>query len=1031
MSELYPTIVIGLGTFGGHVVSNLRTLVFEELGVAGLPIFRFMQITTHQDLQAEFKIHPENLEREEEWEMFHFLKATIPTQDVTRIQTVMEDDDPLSNAEPGWRRWFDGSLAKNADICSVNGAKNIRMLGRACLWNNWIRIQERLTNTIQHITHHQAVDKANEILGDYYARKKGEAQARRENYVDNARPRIYIVGSLCGGTCSGMFLDVAYFFKTCGFRECDIFGMFSIPDKHTSQQPSQKRLCANAMAALFELDFFMHDSTEYSVHLPGSMSEKSCVEKPFKYVQIISPRSRGRIYPAFKVGHNAETDKQTILEMAHVCSSTLFFELLSGTHGQKAAIHTDYYARYDHWNKPNQRGPGYLKGLSTFGAATAHYPKYRIAGGAAASLLLDKILSWTGKERLHDRDTNKIYIKERPLEKQRIKEIADGWLNKAYQNARPEIREASAKINAWINEYDGLFLPAGAPRQSNAQQLMQELVNLPNGNAIASRFTAKGKYAAQISDKLPEFLRAMFMSLKDEFSRALETIVAEQGSASENMPKDLVELMAVVDMVQGELLSEKINNRPTLPSDSVTNGRLRGLADEFQRMENSLSARMVGVGNAGRDYYRQRMIDDFKAMLRQAQASLENGLIATVLDELQREVRVNIGEDMTKLMSAIDKSIRKLEEQYQSLVSLEQWDNLHWVSKDKTPGKNGTPNIEYDVRECAKTFTPSMWPQVFSEVEKQDGGERTVKNIFMNPEEDHEKVISKITDQIVRKLMGRIDMRNFDIIGKLIDDGNNKLTDLALRSEILLELAGNYIDVFGGVHPRLICGGREGSMERLRGNLNRSDIHEFDRMNAVETSIDHMLHFYQEEGGIAIDDLDAYPSLLEHYKSYINDKEAQQRILHTDKDPSKYDITIYHRMTALKNDRGEGKPSPFRIATEFLHDVFFLVVPTPNNSTEYLFEWQESGLRKDAEYRVSQKDLFLAKVATSEAGTDQFKRRIKELLLDMDETDLVQRCNEHGEKIRSAFGRGSKEEQQFQHYFNEAFIKKDGFPWWD
>ena len=97
------------------------------------------------------------------------------------------------------------------------------MAGRLCLWENWAAVRGALDAAHNAIIAPDTTTKTVATLSKLYATKG--LPVPDGGIIDDTNVNTYIVGSLCGGSCSGMLIDVAYF---CGHllgvgvtRECD------------------------------------------------------------------------------------------------------------------------------------------------------------------------------------------------------------------------------------------------------------------------------------------------------------------------------------------------------------------------------------------------------------------------------------------------------------------------------------------------------------------------------------------------------------------------------------------------------------------------------------------------------------------------------------------------------------------------------------------------------------------------------------------------------------------------------------------
>jgi hypothetical protein len=138
---------------------------------------------------------------------------------------------------------------------NATGARGTRPVGRFALFASLEKVREKLRSTL---------DAVLQIRPEIEMKLGAQAQNIQ---VEANRPRIYIVGSLCGGTGSSLFLDIAilvrHLFKLIApdATPC-IIGYFYLPSVFINEaffRTSQSFLSiiqANAYAALKELEHF-------------------------------------------------------------------------------------------------------------------------------------------------------------------------------------------------------------------------------------------------------------------------------------------------------------------------------------------------------------------------------------------------------------------------------------------------------------------------------------------------------------------------------------------------------------------------------------------------------------------------------------------------------------------------------------------------------------------------------------------------------------------------------------------------------
>jgi hypothetical protein len=86
-------------------------------------------------------------------------------------------------------------------------------------------------------------------------------QALYNQINGNAQTNIYLVGSLTGGTGTGIFLDLAYLIRQITNNN-NIYGMFMLPDKNNVGQTTKDVIYENAYTSLFSIDKYSKADTK-------------------------------------------------------------------------------------------------------------------------------------------------------------------------------------------------------------------------------------------------------------------------------------------------------------------------------------------------------------------------------------------------------------------------------------------------------------------------------------------------------------------------------------------------------------------------------------------------------------------------------------------------------------------------------------------------------------------------------------------------------------------------------------------------
>lgn len=222
---LVPTLLIGLGGAGGEVIRKIKARNRRAFDIR-VPIFQYLVIDTEP-------LH--NLPGQEPLDEHEY--ASLGGYNPS---AVAEDLDNYPLVEEWWP--YPERLPSSVNF----GAGLSRAVGRLSLF----------------VRHNEYIDK---IEGKMSAMEaiRSEEWLREQGYEVLADTRrVYIVSSLCGGTGSGIFLDVAYRVRYMlrNRPNVTITGILILPpafDEVLRNPLQEERVRANAYAALMELDHFV------------------------------------------------------------------------------------------------------------------------------------------------------------------------------------------------------------------------------------------------------------------------------------------------------------------------------------------------------------------------------------------------------------------------------------------------------------------------------------------------------------------------------------------------------------------------------------------------------------------------------------------------------------------------------------------------------------------------------------------------------------------------------------------------------
>jgi len=232
------TLIIGIGTTGLNIIEEAQQWHYEFTG-KNKPDKNVEYLFFETDLNAKPKTTP--LGTSDIKEVYIDLKRHDAT-----IHSLRED----ANVDNEWVPDVEQLLFAGT------GAGWMSSYGRLALWDstNFMRVHSE--------------------INDAYIRINGDSNTK-----------IIIVGSLLGGTGSGLCVDIAYLTRKIT-NNSNVEGIFLLPPEVMNNIDSEK-LKLNAYSALAAIDYYTNIENKYSVNWPniGKLESKN---PPYKYIQYLS-----------------------------------------------------------------------------------------------------------------------------------------------------------------------------------------------------------------------------------------------------------------------------------------------------------------------------------------------------------------------------------------------------------------------------------------------------------------------------------------------------------------------------------------------------------------------------------------------------------------------------------------------------------------------------------------------------------------------------------------------------------------------
>ncbi|MFZ2958899.1 MAG: tubulin-like doman-containing protein [Candidatus Ozemobacteraceae bacterium] len=231
--KINPTLFIGIGSTGVEVLRYLQDMIYDEYLDENCSPFRMVAIASSEN---------------DSQKLAHRYAQTIYVN-IKAMSTIRNSvQSPNTDYDRYLQEWLPKSVFDHTSF--TDGSANMRAVGRLHLWENSREISRAITqqwDSIKDPTKHQAFLKKLQP-------RLGQVEISRDE------ANVFVVGSLVGGTCSGMVWEMGYLARNLCSGACKVkvHGIFTVPDFGQTLNDKNKVLCANSYAALMELNFFAY-----------------------------------------------------------------------------------------------------------------------------------------------------------------------------------------------------------------------------------------------------------------------------------------------------------------------------------------------------------------------------------------------------------------------------------------------------------------------------------------------------------------------------------------------------------------------------------------------------------------------------------------------------------------------------------------------------------------------------------------------------------------------------------------------------
>lgn len=848
--SIQPTLFIGIGSSGRDILAQLRMMILEEFGVPGLPVYRFINLYGHNEQEDEDKgkIEYQNEFFKEDWQRINIVRIPMNDDDLSSMAEMMnKNNKELYNKDLA--KWLHPTLLSQTHQDFTGGAGNTRMAGRAMLWFHWEEVSNELTDASDSINGDTAIADSYTALTPYMVKYNLE-----QNFISRRR-NAYLLGSLCGGTCSGTFLDLAYLLRD--EMEYQVNGVFSINGRDIADKEGTVRLAANAWAALKELDYYSHPITTYEEKPISRNTTIKSKEPPFNHVRLASPLVRG-------VAISSDKGRANLEPLHQIISSTLFFEIF-GTSMQRILV--------DLRNTPSGRyrdmkESSMLKFLSFFGASMFWYPKERISKALASRYLHTLFCRWLGKYDQFTIDEKKDTLPPKVIDMTKVnkhaEEIIDKCmkdLNSFFKNKYSNQSFSKLKRESISNLKLKLGKQATALSMSNKIAIfdggMEDEGSNDKNEPLIDRFCVNGEYLKNIIDNVELAAQRLREAIDSEIATITQKAYDLTLNTSDDCETNLQYVYMVVDQVQN-LLTKKYNDLPDEAADNpvILNATIR------KRMELVLKDRWSKLLGLSKEAKLNVIEDIAKSYSKALTASFNQAVSYAIRQtiDLKLNKEHNIRDYLTQVVIPKHTALQSIVESLAAELLTSYKNSLADTSAPHrlVVVSNGKDNLEEEVTKLYLNLVSNKGKMLENMLNiKVKDSDKILKDYIIQKvkplddgEIDSANVLAFIfVDMVSHELVSsNAIMQNFNLIETALKHAPGKVDRIAKASEPLFEKSPSFQAASFKPAPKLLGGGEPSSLGKLTKAFKT-----FPRKEDI--SLKHMVMFYQEECSVAIDDI--------------------------------------------------------------------------------------------------------------------------------------------------------------------------------
>ncbi|MDJ0600934.1 MAG: tubulin-like doman-containing protein [Crocosphaera sp.] len=631
------TICIGLGGTGLDILMRVRRSIVNRYGhLNNLPIVSFVHIDTDKSASLASSLRTGNVHHGVDLSLKESEKVstTMSAIEVENFKNGLERRSSYDRQGPydHISLWFPTKLLGNIKAIE-DGAKAIRPVGRLAFFHNYRKIKTVIDAAERRTRGHQGT-----LL--------------KSGIRVNEKLNIFVVGSLCGGTGSGMFLDMAYSLRhDYSNQGAQIVGYLVIaPTLYTQSANPNPTIFANTYAALKELNHYSTPGTQfnacYDIQNVVVVQEE---RPPFDYAYLVSDQTSNN----YKI-----IDKR---KLCNVIASKIALdfsgELAPVVKGQRDNF-AQHLLQWDDYPRPN------IQRYLAFGLAAIYFPRDLIVRIALTRISHKLVLFWLSG------------YDQSPDPQKLLEEFLFGWhtdlirkegFTYRLESTPQEVNKTfSQAISNWRSKLEGMIdeCKSRDDRVSLTQKLPKEFRDQFRRTQPGETENTRGIWLTRVQQVRPTITK----ELKQDIDQYLERLLTpSSGNFSIKSSRDWLDTLTVELDNHQHLLEEDIQNYGGMRSLEALEKKWRDtktIIDDIEKKFNLLGNKNREIQEEARNAIRQiSQLIEHNFKLTVAQEALE------IVKELQQYVQDSVTQlaGFYRLVDNLASDYEKEEEHWKQL----------------------------------------------------------------------------------------------------------------------------------------------------------------------------------------------------------------------------------------------------------------------------------------------------------------------------------------------------------------------------